>query len=76
MDSSATDCGVHNIVHTDRVEGQSIDSTKDRYSIVLFAYADYDAKIEIGGTHTSGEYVLSKLAATQDKGSVAVGRSK
>ena len=59
-----------------RVRANSIDSTKDRYSIVLFAYADYDAKIEIGGTHTSGEYVLSKLAATQNKGSVAVGRSK
>jgi isopenicillin N synthase-like dioxygenase len=59
-----------------RVRADSIDSTKDRYSIVLFAYADYDAKIEIGGTHTSGEYVLSKLAATQDKGSVAVGRNK
>src|SRR5262249_23516800 len=40
----------------------------DRYSIALFCYADFEAPIAIGDTHTSGSYLLSKLQATQGTG--------
>ena len=40
----------------------------DRYSIALFCYADFEAQIAIGDTHTSGAYLLSKLRATQGTG--------
>jgi isopenicillin N synthase-like dioxygenase len=54
-----------------RVRTESPHSRKDRYSIALFCYADYDAPIEIGEARTSGDYVLSKLARTQSTGTVA-----
>jgi isopenicillin N synthase-like dioxygenase len=56
-----------------RVRAESLHSGTDRYSIALFCYADFDAPIEIGDTHTSGDYVLSKLARTQSAGTVAAG---
>jgi hypothetical protein len=51
----------------------SPDAATDRYSIALFCYADFDAAIDIGDTHTSGAYILSKLKATQATGTVAPG---
>jgi isopenicillin N synthase-like dioxygenase len=51
----------------------SADAATDRYSIALFCYADFDAAIDIGDTHTSGAYILSKLKATQGTGTVAAG---
>jgi len=49
----------------------SPDAAIDRYSIALFCYADFDAAIDLGGTRTSGDYILSKLQATQSVGTVA-----
>jgi isopenicillin N synthase-like dioxygenase len=49
----------------------SPDAAIDRYSIALFCYADFDAAVDIGDTHTSGAYLLSKLQATQGTGTVA-----
>ncbi len=54
-----------------RVRADSLHSGTDRYSIALFCYADFDAPIEIGDAHTSGDYLLSKLARTQSAGTVA-----
>ena len=49
----------------------SPDAAIDRYSIALFCYADFDAAVDIGSTHTSGAYLLSKLQATQGTGTLA-----
>jgi isopenicillin N synthase-like dioxygenase len=49
----------------------SPDAATDRYSIALFCYADFDAAIDLGDTHTSGDYLLSKLQATQSAGTAA-----
>jgi isopenicillin N synthase-like dioxygenase len=46
----------------------SPDAEIDRYSIALFCFADFDASIDFGNVHTSGEYVLSKLRTTQKAG--------
>jgi isopenicillin N synthase-like dioxygenase len=40
----------------------------DRYSIALFCFADFGASIDFGDVRSSGEYVLSKLRATQKVG--------
>ena len=53
--------------------GLSPDAAIDRYSIALFCLANFDAAIDIGDAHTSGDYVLSKLRATQGTGSAARG---
>jgi isopenicillin N synthase-like dioxygenase len=50
---------------------RSPDAAIDRYSIALFCYADFGASIDLGETHTSGAYVLSKLKETQKTGAVA-----
>jgi isopenicillin N synthase-like dioxygenase len=53
--------------------GLSPDAAVDRYAIALFCYANFDAAIDIGDTHTSGAYVFSKLQATRGTGTVARG---
>jgi isopenicillin N synthase-like dioxygenase len=56
-----------------RVRAASPGCERDRYSIALFCYADFDAPIEIGEARTSGDYLLAKLAQTQTAGTVAAG---
>ena len=56
-----------------RVRAAHAHSEKDRYSIAVFCYADFDAPIEVGEARTSGDYLLSKLAQTQTAGTVAAG---
>jgi isopenicillin N synthase-like dioxygenase len=51
-----------------RVAAPSDAAKVDRYSIALFAFADFGAKLDIRGGITSGDYVLSKLNATQTAG--------
>jgi isopenicillin N synthase-like dioxygenase len=46
------------------------DAGMDRYSIAVFCYADFDAAIELGDAHTSGDYILSKLRSTQSVGTL------
>jgi isopenicillin N synthase-like dioxygenase len=41
------------------------DTAMERYSIALFCFADFAAEIDLDDARTSGEYVLSKLRATQ-----------
>jgi isopenicillin N synthase-like dioxygenase len=56
--------------HRVRADPAGPDAGVDRYSIALFCYADFDAEIDLGGAHTSGEYILSKLRSTQGAGTL------
>jgi isopenicillin N synthase-like dioxygenase len=51
-----------------RVAAPSDAAKVDRYSIALFAYADFSARLDIPGNPTSGDYILAKLRATQKAG--------
>ena len=56
--------------HRVRADPAAPDAGVDRYSIALFCYADFDAEIDLGDAHTSGEYILSKLRSTQSAGTL------